>query len=169
MASSLIPQPQLSNRALAELCHRLAIETDSGIDVRRTWQREADMARGRAKPYIESVRDSVGRGDSVADALARTGTLLPPLFREMTHVGEQTGTLGRVLRRLETHYRRQVQAKRLFLGAITWPMLELGFAIVVIGLLIWILGIIAQRNNGQPIDILGFGLIGTRGLIIYSF
>jgi type IV pilus assembly protein PilC len=33
--------------------------------------------------------------------------------------------------------------------------------------LIWILGIIANRNNGKPIDVLGFGLVGNRGLIIY--
>jgi type IV pilus assembly protein PilC len=161
-------EPQLSNNALAELCHRLAVETDSGIDIRRTCSREAESAHGRVKPHFESIRDAVGRGDSLAAAFARTGSLFPPLFLEMSQVGEQTGTLGRVLRRLETHYRRQVQAKRLFLGAIMWPLLELAFAIIVIGLLIWILGIIAQRNNGQPIDILGFGLVGTRGLIIYS-
>ena len=41
-------------------------------------------------------------------------------------------------------------------------------AVVVIGVLIWILGFIAERNHGQPIDILGFGLIGNRGLVIYS-
>ena len=34
-------QPQLSNKALADLCHRLSVETDAGIDIRRTWQREA--------------------------------------------------------------------------------------------------------------------------------
>lgn len=161
-------QPQLSNKALAEVCHRLAIETDSGIDIRRTWQREADMARGRFRPHFANVRDAVARGDSLSMALARTGTVFPPLFLEMTHVGEQTGTLGRVLRRLEAHYRRQVQVQRLFIGAITWPMIELASAIVIIGILIWVLGIVAQNNHGQPIDILGFGLIGTRGLIIYT-
>ncbi len=164
----MLLQPQLSNKALAELCHRLAVETDSGIDIRRTWQREADMARGRVRPYFANIRDAVARGDSLSVSLARTGSLLPPLFLEMTHVGEQTGTLGRVLRRLESHYRRQVQAQRLFLGAIAWPMLELAFAILVIGVLIWVMGIVAQRNNGEPIDILGLGLVGTRGLIIYT-
>src|SRR3954471_12371378 len=164
----MLLEPQLSNKAISELCHRLAVETDSGIDIRRTWKRETDMARGRVQPYIDRVRDAVTRGDSLTAALARTGTLFPPLFLEMTHVGEQTGTLGRVFRRLEAHYRRQVQAQRLFLGAIAWPMFELAFSVVIVGLLIWILGVIAQRNNGQPIDILGFGLVGTRGLIIYS-
>jgi type IV pilus assembly protein PilC len=163
----MILEPQLSNKALSELCHRLAVETDSGIDIRRTWQREADMARGRTRPHIERIRDSINRGDSLSSALAGTGSLVPPLFHEMTDVGEHTGTLGRVFRRLEVHYRRQVQAQRLFLGAIAWPMFELVFSILVIGALIWIMGIIAQRNNGKPIDILGFGLVGTRGLIIY--
>lgn len=157
----------LSSKQLSELCHRLAVETDSGIDIRRTWQRETDMATGRTKTLFANVRDGVNRGDTLADSLARTGTLLPPLFHEMARVGEQTGTLGRVMRRLESHYRRQVQAQRLFLGAIAWPMIELAFAILVVGVLIYVLGIIAQRNNGQPIDILGFGLTGARGLIIY--
>src|SRR5882757_10317925 len=161
-------EPQLSNKSLAEMCHRLSIETDSGIDIRRTWQRETDITRGRIQPYIARVRDAIARGDTLADALASTGRVFPPLFLEMARVGEQTGTLAKVFSRLETHYRRQVRAERIFLGAIAWPMFELAFAILIVGGLIWILGVIAQRNNGQPIDILGFGLIGTRGLIIYT-
>ncbi len=159
--------PQLSSKALAELCHRLAVETDSGIDIRRTWQREAEMAHGRTRPYFAGIRDAVANGDSLTTALACTGSVFPQLFREMVHVGEQTGTLSRVFRRLEMHYRRQVQAQRILLGAIAWPMFELAFAIFIVGALIWVMGIIAQRNNGQPIDILGFGLVGNRGLIIY--
>jgi type II secretory pathway component PulF len=164
----MIFQPQLSNKALAELCHRLAIEIDSGIDIRRTWQRETDITHGRFRPYIAQIRDAVARGDTLSEALASTGQIFPPLFLEMARVGEQTGTLGKVFTRLESHYRRQVRAERIFLGAIAWPMFELAFAILVVGGLIWILGVVAQRNNGQPIDVLGFGLIGTRGLIIYS-
>lgn len=163
----MLLEPQLSNSALAELCHRLAVETDSGIDIRRTWQREAEMARGQVRAHFEKVRDSVAHGDSLSKALAGTGTLLPPLFLEMAHVGEQTGSLGRVMKRLEGHYRHQVQTQRQFLGAIAWPMIELVAAILIVGGLIWMLGIVAQRNNGQPIDILGFGLVGTKGLVIY--
>jgi type II secretory pathway component PulF len=163
----MLPQPQLSNKALADLCHRLAIETDSGIDVRRTWQREADTAVGRFRPYFAQVRDAVAKGDSLSHALARTGSLFPPLFLEMVHVGEETGTLSRVLRRLESHFRHQIQAQRIFLGAVAWPLIELAFAIFVIGVLIYILGVIPTRG-GQVIDPLGWGLIGTRGLVIYA-
>src|SRR6478752_3479530 len=159
--------PQLSNKGLADLCHRLAIEIDSGIDIRRTWQRETDITRGRLRPFFAQIRDGVARGDALSDALTNGG-VFPPLFLEMARVGEQTGTLGKVFTRLESHYRRQVRAERIFLGAIAWPMFEFVFAVVLIGGLVWILGAIAQRNNGKPIDIIGFGLIGTRGLIIYS-
>jgi type II secretory pathway component PulF len=59
-----------------------------------------------------------------------------------------------------------MQAQRIFFRAIAWPMFELAFAIVVIGVLIWVMGIVANRG-GKSVDILGFGLVGTRGLVIY--
>ena len=36
--------PRISSKDLGELSHRLAVETESGIDIRRTWQREAESA-----------------------------------------------------------------------------------------------------------------------------
>ncbi len=160
-------QPRISNKELAELCHRLAVETESGIDIRRTWQREAGAARGRFRPYFSGIRDAVARGDSLASALTATGKVFPPLFLEMAHVGEETGTLGRVMHRLEAHYRRQVQARRVFLGAIAWPMLELGLTVVLVGVLILVMGYISSQPGGENIDLLGFGLKGVRGLVIY--
>ncbi len=150
------------------MCHRLAIETDSGIDIRRTWQRESDMARGRFRPYIEGIRENVARGETLSAAMTSAAGVFPPLLLEMVRVGEQTGTLGKVFSRLESHYRRQVRAERTFFSAIAWPMFELVFAVLVVGGLIWVMGEIAKRNNGQAIDVLGFGLVGTRGLIIYA-
>lgn len=164
----MFSHPRLSNKALAEFCHRLGVETEAGIDIRRSWQREAETVRGRAQPYIAGVRDAVIRGESLSAALADTGRVLPPLFLEMVRVGEETGTLGRVFHRLSNHYRRQSQMERAFLAGIAWPVMQLLAAMMVIGLLIWMLGFVAQRNHGQPIDPLGFGLIGTRGLLIYS-
>ena len=50
---------------------------------------------------------------------------------------------------------------RQFLASISWPLAELGLAILVIGLLIWVMGLTGT-------DILGFGLVGDRGLAIYA-
>ena len=156
-----------SNKQLMELCHRLAMETDAGIDIRRTWQREAEQAPARLRPLMQQVRDGVAGGKSLALSLASTGRMFPPLFLEMVRVGEESGSLSSVFRKLESHYRRSQQAERILLRAIAWPMFELAFAVVVIGALIWILGAIGRRNGGQPIDVLGLGLVGTKGLILY--
>jgi type II secretory pathway component PulF len=164
----MLLSPRLSAKQLGELCHRLAVETDSGIDIRRTWKREAESAPSRVRGDFQQVSDAVNHGDSLSLALSRTGEIFPPLFREIVDVGEKTGTLGRVFHRLASHYRQMVERQRAFLLAIAWPMIELVLAIVVIGLMIWVLGFIASRNNGQAIDILGFGLVGNRGLLIYA-
>jgi type II secretory pathway component PulF len=163
----MILSQRLSTSTLAELSHRLGVETESGIDIRRTWQREAEMAHGHAQTEFAKIRDAVGRGESLSNSLVGSRQLFPPLFLEMVEVGEQTGTLGRVFRRLADHYRHQQQMQRTFLSAITWPMLELSAALLVIGILIWVMGIVTQRNNGTPIDLLGFGLVGGKGLVIY--
>lgn len=164
----MLPISHFSNKTLAELCHRLGVETEAGIDIRRSWKREAESAHWRTKPYLAEVRDAVAHGESLTGALARTGRIFPPLFLEMVRVGEESGTLAQVFHRLSNHYRRQSQLERTFLAGIAWPMLQLAAAVVVIGILIWVLGIVAQRNRGNPIDPLGFGLIGNRGLAIYS-
>jgi type IV pilus assembly protein PilC len=164
----MVFEPHLSSKALAELCHRLAVEADAGIDIRRTWQREAEQARGRSQAAMAHIRDAVAGGEGLAAAMLATGRLFPPLMLEMVHVGEQTGALAQVFARLSEHYRRQYQRQRALLVAIAWPMLQLVAAIFVIGMVIWVLGIVARRNNGEPIDILGLGLIGDRGLLIYT-
>jgi type IV pilus assembly protein PilC len=163
----MVFERRLSSKALAELCHRLAVEADAGIDIRRTWQREAEQAPGLLHTPFVQIRDALARGESLASAMLETGQLFPPLMLEMVHVGEQTGSLSQVFGRMSEHYLLQHQRQRALLVAIAWPMLQLAAAIFVIGCVIWVLGIVARRNNGQPIDILGFGLIGNRGLLIY--
>jgi type IV pilus assembly protein PilC len=163
----MIVEPRLSNKALAELCHRLTVEMESGVDIRRTWQREAESARGKIRPYFERIREALARGDTFSEALARSAVIFPPLFLEMAHVGEETGTLTRVMRRMERHFQRLVQTRRTFLVAIAWPMIELVAAIGIIGLLIGVMGWVGNRAGGKAPDMLGLGLVGGRGLLIY--
>jgi len=99
----------------------------------------------------------------LAAALAETGDYFPTLFLELTDVGEQTGHLSEVFARLAENYEDQVKMRRVFLAAIAWPIFQLIAAVLIIGFLIWIMGVI---GNGK-IDPLGFGLVGNTGLAIY--
>ncbi len=84
------------------------------------------------------------------------------LWRDMLGIGETTGQLPEVLHRLSDYYKFQHELGRTFLGLIAWPMIQLGAAIMIIGLLILVLGMI-----GGEVDPLGWGLTGVRGVIIY--
>jgi type II secretory pathway component PulF len=154
---------------LANLCRRLATALESGVDARRVFAREATGgASGRMRHELEQVSRAVAQGESLNDALALTGDYFPPLFLEMVLVGEQTGHTAEVFKHLAEHYENQVKLRRTFLASVTMPMIQLTAALGIVGILIWIMGMIGVKDlTGKPVDMLGFGLMGTRGLLIY--
>ena len=159
--------PRIGTNALARLCRRLGTALEAGIDVRTVCAREAERPAGPAsRSRLRWVSQAVNEGDSLTEGLAACEDFFPPLVREMTEVGEKTGHLAEIFLRLAEHYEEQIRLRRLFLASITWPMIELAFAILVVGFLIWIMGMIGQRHDRQ-IDPLGFGLVGNEGLAIY--
>jgi type IV pilus assembly protein PilC len=159
-------EAQIGLKPLAALCRRLAISLSAGVDVRNVLLREANGARGFGRGRFRAIRDDVAAGSTVSDALAATGNYFPEFFREVVQVGEASGNLPEVLRDLAEHYDHQIRLRRNFLIAITWPLIELALALAVVGLLIWLMGAIPQLA-AQKVDILGFGLTGTSGLITY--
>ncbi len=116
---------------------------------------------------MASINAAVNRGENLAASTAAVGDCFPPLFQEMVEVGEQTGHQGEIFAQLADHYEYQLQLRRNFKAAITWPIFQLLIALSVVGFLIWI-GDILGRSAGRPIDFLGLGLTGNRGVAIYA-
>lgn len=161
--------PRARLKPLAAFCRRLAIATHAGLEDRRIWRDEADRGSAAHRAVVRQVSDGLARGDSIADALTATGDYFPPLFAQLVAIGEVSGGLDRTYRRLADHYDHVLAARRAFWGRMAWPLTQLGLAILVIGLFIWILGVVqaAPQAGQSTYDPLGFGLIGTRGLVIY--
>lgn len=158
---------RIGTSELQSLCRRLSIVLEAGIDLRTAISREAERtARAATAARLRAVRDAIQQGDSLRNAFARTDQYFPPLFHAIVDVGEQSGHLGEALRQLADYYENQLRLRRQFLGAIALPLAELGIGIAVIGILIWALGAIEQFT-GRRVDVLGFGLVGYRGLVIY--
>jgi type II secretory pathway component PulF len=167
--------PRISTKSLATLCRRWATALIAGIDIRSHVARDAEMARGSAaRRVMESISQCVRRGQSLTDALAQTDDYFPQLFREMIEVGEQSGHLGEVFRQLALHYEQQIERRRTFQAAIVWPMIELSIAIVMVGVLIWFNDTVGHAvaeilGKNTKFDVLGIGLSGEKGLVIYTF
>lgn len=164
----MIFAPHITGKRLSDLCHRLATSLAAGVDLRKVWKRETENAPSRVRGQFRDVQRAIERGEPFAAALEKTGKLFPRLFVEMVDVGERTGQTSEVLAKLERHYRVRNELARNFLGMLAWPLFQLSAAVLVIGLLIWILGVIgAEDLNGKPVDVLGLGLVGTTGVMIY--
>jgi type II secretory pathway component PulF len=161
--------PRINQLELASLCRRLATALESGVEARRVFSREAEgRSRSGLRSQLDQISVAIRGGSSLHDAINATGSFFPLLFREMVDVGEQTGHTAEVFQHLAEHYEHQVRMQRMFLQSITWPLVQLSAAAGVVGLVIWLMGFIQGKDlRGRPIDILGFGLQGTHGLLVY--
>ncbi|MGQ0634061.1 MAG: type II secretion system F family protein [Planctomycetaceae bacterium] len=153
-------------KTLAVFCKSLATMLHSGVPLLKaldTLARKTGSARCRHN--IAEVCDAVKQGVDIAAAMRDRNGYFPELTVDMVAVGEQTGQLPEVLDGLADHYENNVRLKRTFITMITWPVIQLTAAILIVAGLIWILGIIASGRGGEPIDMLGWGLTGTSGAV----
>lgn len=168
IGGSMFGSGQISLGELARLCHRLSTSLDAGIDLRKTLARESEgRVPASVARRLTQIHQAVGNGDTLEDALRTTGEFFPTLFVRMAVVGEKTGQQPEVFRRLADHYDQQIKLRRDFWGRITWPLVQLAAAVLLVGFLIWILGVIASSRGGKPMDVLGLGLVGTAGALTW--
>ncbi len=158
---SILQRNRIPLKDLAMMCRRIGTSLDAGVDVRRIWDREAEKGATTTGAHAADIRGMIGRGDSMFDALEACDDYFPPLMRRLVRVGEQSGQLDKTFLQLADHYEHSERLKKTFITSLAWPVIQLGLALFIIGLLIWILGIIGDT------DVLGFGLVGTSGLIKY--
>jgi type II secretory pathway component PulF len=157
---------QISSRSLIQLCHRVGTAVQSGIDARRVWEMEERHAAGPLRDALGLVRQQVAAGGTVAEGMQASG-FFPAMFVQMVAIGEQTGQLDQVLKRLGEHYEHMAAMRRNFWIGIAWPLFELVMGVLIIGALIFVMGIVGAVTGSEPTDPLGLGLIGTQGAILW--
>jgi type IV pilus assembly protein PilC len=160
--------PRIGLRDLAQLSRRMSIALSSGIEVRRVVEREvAATRRPLLRAKLSEINDAVAAGDTMAEGFARTGNYFPSLVHEIIRIGEHTGHLAEVFRHLAEHYEERLRLRRSFVSSVTMPCIELGISLVIIGIMIIVSGMLGARNGSQRVDILGLGLVGEEGFVIY--
>jgi type IV pilus assembly protein PilC len=148
---------------LADFCDRFGTALQAGVDSRRALDGEVNRSGNTLRAPLQIVRDEVQRGASLSDAFAKTGGAFPPLFHELLAVGEETGKVDQILLRQARHYRHLKALRWLLVSMSAWPVVQLGAATLLIGILIVLLGTLVPGK----IDILGCGVVGWSGLLRY--
>lgn len=158
--------PRITHRKLAEFCRRLGTLHKAGIDIRKSLHQEAQNSRGQHRLVLQKLAEGVDRGEPLSEAIDPCGPYFPPLLKPLLIVGENSGQLDQVLLELGKHYDQLEASRKQFLQLISKPLVQLCIALGIIGGVIWISGAISAQTKTE-VDILGFGLTGTSGLIKY--
>jgi type II secretory pathway component PulF len=165
LGSLLAPRARIGE--LRSLAYDLGLALDAGVDLRVACRREATRARNPVlKRYLERVARAVETGNSFHEALKDCNGFFPPFFVELVTIGELTGQLPETLLELSRRYEEVLARRRAFRSVIVSPVIQLVIALTVIGLLIWLLGVIGDPYN-PVFDPLGLGVVGTPGVVRY--
>ncbi|WP_286177535.1 type II secretion system F family protein [Rhodopirellula sp. JC639] len=145
----------------------MGIGLRAGADLLRLLKAETKYGPPRQREAVSHVLESVEAGFQISDAMKQRAAYFPRLMVSLTRVGESTGKLERTFNTLADHFDQQVALRRLFLTSIAWPVIQLGLGLGVISIVIYLMGILTPSTGGQMADILGFGLRGGKGVLIF--
>jgi type IV pilus assembly protein PilC len=160
------PFQQMGFKVAAGFTRRLGTGLRAGVGVLKLLELESRSGSAKHQWKMQKVVKKVSQGELLAEALSGSDGYFPTLLVQMVQIGESAGRLERTLLMLADFYDHRVQIRRDFLQGIAWPMIQLFAAIMVIGLVIWIQGVLAGPA-GPSFDASGLGLSGTSGLLIY--
>lgn len=165
-------QSRASLATLSTFCRSMSMLLNSGLPLVKAFDLAAEKSINPGlRRVLEAATRDIRNGSDVYTAFHNRGEYFPDLFLDMVHVGEQSGAVPEVLRALAVHYENMLRLRRSFIGAITFPILQLVAAIFIVAILIYVLGIVGSitGQRGQPVDMLGWGLIGAEGAVTWLF
>lgn len=160
-----IPVRRMPDKVLVDVLGRLAIAMAAGVDLRRAWDSESARVPTSWRPAMAAVAGRIREGDDLAAAMERA-RVFPALVTGMIRVGDRTGRLAEVLRETAAAVEQSMRMRQALRGALIRPAVQLAVAAVAVAVLILVSGM-ATGLDGQPLDFLGIGLTGTRGLAVY--
>jgi type II secretory pathway component PulF len=158
---------RIEHQMLSTLCERVGVAFEVGLDPYRVFDREAGGSSSLYGRKMRSVAEHVREGSSLSDAVKAQGNYFPPHFGDMLAGGEKSGRLDRVLERLAEYYQQLADFRATFFSSILWPIVQLVLAIIVVGLLIYLPAVLLPGESVESQDLIGIGLVGERGLMIY--
>jgi len=126
---------------LSRIADNLDTMLVSGIPIIRSIDITADVVSSRVyKTILKDVAENVKSGASLSQAFERYSEYIPGIMVQMVKVGEETGSLGQILKTLADFYKREVDdAVDTLIGLIEPVMivvLGLGVGILLVSVLV---------------------------------
>jgi len=130
-------QTKVKPTEIITFSRQLALLLESGVGIVQSLELLQGQASNRQlkKVLLEVVSD-LRSGNSLSTALAKHPQVFSTIYQKMVGVGEQTGALEGVLRSLADYAERESVTINQLKRALTYPLIVLSLAIVVIAILV---------------------------------
>ena len=134
---------------LTRFAENLATLISGGLPIARALEITADIVGNDIyEAIILETRDGVRRGESISSILERYPETVPPLFVQMTLVGEKAGQISPALMHIVGFYRKDVERTLDNFVAFLEPLLIIFLGVIVAGLVASVLMPIYQVALG---------------------
>ena len=121
---------------LSRFAENLSTLISGGLPIARALEISGDIVGNTIyKEIIFQTRDGVRKGEPISSTLARFPEIFPPVFTQMTAVGEKTGTLDKTLLEIVSFYQKETDRTIDNLLSILEPVLIIFLGLVVGGLM----------------------------------
>ena len=132
--------PFLKMLYVARFAENLSTLISGGLPIASALQTVGEIVGNtRYKEVIFDTRDKVRKGEPISSVLARAPEVFPPVFIQMTLVGEKTGTLDSTLMNIVNFYKKEIDRTIDNLLSILEPALIIILGVIVAGLMLAIL------------------------------
>lgn len=159
---------KVSLKDLSILCSGLSTMIGSGIPIFQALNIMEDLSnKKQIKESLNEIKKSVNKGETIHVSMKRFSTVYPAFMSEMIRVGEESGRIDEVLRKLSEYYEQFDKISRKIKIAVTYPLLVFISSIfIVIFLMIKIIPQFTEilRSNGGEIP-----LVTRVVLFFYTF
>lgn len=121
-----------SNRELSAFCLQISLLLKAAVPLEEGLSIMAEDARSEAeKAMLSAMAEDVELGDPFFEAMERT-SCFPSYAVRMAKLGQQTGTLDKLMESLAVYYEKEDIMMRNIRNAVTYPVMMAGMLLVVL-------------------------------------
>jgi type IV pilus assembly protein PilC len=130
-------QPKVKEKDIILFARQFSTMIDAGLPIIQCLEiLYTQQGNKTFKRMIKEIKEQVEGGATLAEALKRFPKQFDDLFANMIAAGEAGGILDAILRRLAAYMEKTAKLKAQVKGAMTYPIVTLIIAIVVLGIIL---------------------------------
>lgn len=111
----------------------LGLLLSTGVDIKTAFEIiEEDVTDKKHKLLLETIKNEIINGKSIFEAFQSHANTFGKYETQSIRIGEESGKLPEVLKELGLFYASSIKLKRQIVGALTYPAVVIGMAILIV-------------------------------------